>query len=376
MMPQAAAPTRARDGGGRELLRHRRLSQSAGSMDDLVPAADLQPLFADLRARIAKVPRVPIAIRPTPIIAAPNLAKALGTPPIWIKRDDLTGVAFGGNKLRNLEFRLARTLEEKPDVVIVGLDLQSNSARQTVGACNKLGLRTILVLEGARPNDPQGNLLVDFLLGAEVHFAPTRAEQRAMLDQLAADARARGERPHILNDNKMFDVASALAYLETTMETIEQLAALGTRPTVFYMSSSGKGQAGMEIARKLFGGFRMHGVTATDEYDVPSRTAAIANETCALIGLELRLEPAEILNFAGFVGSGYGRPSDAGNEATRLFARTEGIILDPIYTGKCAAGMIAHAREGKLADEEAIVFVHTGGSPAIFTWNRLWLDGA
>jgi D-cysteine desulfhydrase/L-cysteate sulfo-lyase len=197
-----------------------------------------------------------------------------------------------------------------------------------------------------------------------------------MLDQLAADSRARGERPHILNDNKMFDVASALAYLETTMETIEQLAALGTRPTVFYMSSSGKGQAGMEIARKLFGGFRMHGVTATDEYDVPSRTAAIANETCALIGLELRLEPAEIVNFAGFVGSGYGRPSDAGNEATRLFARTEGIILDPIYTGKCAAGMIAHAREGKLADEEAIVFVHTGGSPAIFTWNRLWLDGA
>ena len=151
---------------------------------------------------------------------------------------------------------------------------------------------------------------------------------------------------------------------------------MSVRPTVFYMSSSGKGQAGMEIARRLFGGFRMHGVTATSEYDVPSRTAAIANETAALIGLELRIAPEEVVSFAGFVGDGYGRPSEAGNEATRIFARSEGVILDPIYTGKCAAGLIAHAREARLADEEAIVFVHTGGSPAIFTWNRLWLDGA
>jgi D-cysteine desulfhydrase/L-cysteate sulfo-lyase len=346
-------------------------------MDDLVPAADLQARFADIRGRIAKVPRLEIAVRPTPITAAPNLAKALGTPPIWIKRDDLTGVAFGVNKLRNLEFRLAKSMEDQPDVVIVGLDLQSNSARQTVGACNKLGLKTILVLEGARPNDPQGNLLVDYLLGAEIHFAPTRAEQRTMLDSLAADARRRGERPHILNDNPMFDVASAIAYLETTMETMEQLAAKGVRPTVFYMSSSGKGQAGIELARRLFGGFRMHGVTATGEYpDLGARTAAIANETAALLGLDIRVAPAEVINFRDFVGPGYGRPSPEGIEATRLFARSEGVVLDPIYTGKCAAGMIAHARAGALAGEEAIVFVHTGGSPAIFTWNRLWLDGA
>src|SRR6185295_4998638 len=161
-------------------------------MDDLVSASDLQARFADIRARIAKVPRLEIAVRPTPITAAPNLARALGTPPIWIKRDDLTGVAFGGNKLRNLEFRLAKSMEDQPDVVIVGLDLQSNSARQTVGACNKLGLKTILVLEGHRPNTVQGNLLIDYLLGAEVHFAATREEQRAKLDGLAAQVRARG----------------------------------------------------------------------------------------------------------------------------------------------------------------------------------------
>jgi len=293
-----------------------------------------------------------------------------------VQRDDLTGVAFGGNKLRNLEFRLARTMQEHPDVVIVGLDLQSNSARQTVGACNKLGLDTILVLEGARPNQVQGNLLVDYLLGAEVHFARDRAEQRRLLDELAETCRRQGRRPHILNDNPMFDVASAIAYLETMMEMLEQCDALGVAPTAFYMSSSGKGAAGFEIARKLFGGFAVHCVTATSEFDVPSRTAKIANETCAALGLELRLGPEDITNFGGFVGERYGVPSEAGNEATRLFARHEGIILDPIYTGKAASGMIAHIRAGRFGPEDALVFVHTGGAPAIFTWNQLWADGA
>jgi 1-aminocyclopropane-1-carboxylate deaminase/D-cysteine desulfhydrase-like pyridoxal-dependent ACC family enzyme len=307
-------------------------------MTAAMATADSRPSFADIRAAIARIPRVDIAIKNTPLIEAPNLAKLLGGPRIFVKRDDLTGVAFGGNKLRNLEFRLARTMQEKPDTVIVGLDLQSNSARQTVGACNKLGLETILVLEGARPNQVQGNLLVDYLLGAEVHFARDRHEQRSLLDSLAEDCRRKGKRPHILNDNPMFDVASAIAYLETMMEMLEQLDALGLKPTAFYMSSSGKGAAGFEIARKLFGGFAIHCVTATSEFDVPSRTAKIANETCEALGLELRLTPADITNFGGFVGERYGVPSEAGNEATKIFARQEGIILDPVYTGKAARG--------------------------------------
>jgi D-cysteine desulfhydrase/L-cysteate sulfo-lyase len=261
--------------------------------------------------------------------------------------------------------------------VIVGLDLQSNSARQTVGACNKLGLETILVLEGVRPNQVQGNLLIDYLLGAEVHFAPSREEQRATLDRLAAELRAKGRRPHILNDNPMFDVASAIAYLETAMEMSEQLAALGLAPAALYMSSSGKGQAGLEIARRLFGGFKVHGVTATKEFDVRERTAAIANETAQILGLDLRFAPEDITNFMEFVGERYGVPSDSGNEATRLFARHEGIILDPVYTGKAAAGMIAHIRAGRFTPDDVLVFVHTGGTPAVFTWNHIWLgDGS
>ncbi len=327
-----------------------------------------------IRERIARIPRVRIALTPTPLHEAPNLTKALGGPRIFVKRDDLTGVAFGGNKLRNLEFRLARTMAENPDTVIVGLDLQSNSARQTVGACNKLGLKTILVLVGERPAVVQGNLLVDYLMGADVHFASDAQAQRAMLDDLATRCRAEGGCPHILNDNPMFNVASALAYIEATLEILDQLRELGVAPSALYMSSSGKGQAGIVLAQRLTNaGFAMQGITATDEHDVPERTANIANDTAQALGLDLRVSPSDILSDQDFVGKGYGIPTEAGVEAVRLFARHEGIVLDPVYTGKAAAGMIAHIRAGRYGPGDVVVFVHTGGSPAIFTWSTLFV---
>jgi L-cysteate sulfo-lyase len=330
--------------------------------------------YAWIRERIARAPRVRLALIPTPLQEAPNLTRALDGPRILIKRDDLTGVAFGGNKLRNLEFRLARTMAENPDTVVVGLDLQSNSARQTIGACNKLGLKTILVLEGQKPDVVQGNLLVDYLLGAEVSFAPTREAQRVALDDSAQRVREAGGRPHILNDNPMFDVASALAYLETTLEMLEQLAPMGVQPDALYMSSSGKGQAGLVLGKRLTNaGHSVEGVTATEEFHVPSRTAVIANETLQVLGLDMRMTEDEIHNDMRFVGPGYGIPTEACVEAVKLFARTEGVILDPIYTGKAAAGMIAHIREGRYRTGDTLVFVHTGGTPAIFTWNTLWL---
>jgi D-cysteine desulfhydrase/L-cysteate sulfo-lyase len=333
--------------------------------------------FATIRAHIARIPRVPLIAKPTPLTEALNLPLALcgpDAPRLFIKRDDLTSLALGGNKLRNLEFRLARTMAEAPDTVIVGLDLQSNSARQTVGACNKLGLRTILVLEGTKPNSIQGNLLMDYLLGAEIHFASDRQEQRRLLDDLAAAVRSAGRRPHILNDNPMFDVASAVAYLEATLETLDQLDAEGVEPSCFYMSSSGKGQAGLVLAQKLTArAFGVHGVTATREFEVPSRAAAIANESAEALGFDLRISEDDIVNFDDFVGPGYGNPSEAGDEAVRLFARHEGVILDPIYTGKAAAGLIAHLREGRFGRDDVLVFVHTGGTPANFTWSDLWI---
>jgi 1-aminocyclopropane-1-carboxylate deaminase/D-cysteine desulfhydrase-like pyridoxal-dependent ACC family enzyme len=330
-----------------------------------------------MRNLIARIPRVKLAITPTPLVEARTLSRHLKGPRIFIKHDDMTGGAFGGNKLRLLEIRLARALEEKADTIIFGLDVQSNSARCVTGACNRLGLKTILVLLGQKPAEVQGNLLVDYLLGAEIHFTRDAEEQRRMLDDLARRVREGGGRPHILNDNPMFFPASAIAYIESTMEILEQLEAKGVEPTCFYMSSGGKGQAGIVLAQRMLKTrFEMRGVTASDAYDVAPRTAEIANATARVLGLDETFTAEDVVNYGNFVGDGYGIPSAAGNEAVRLFARTEGIIVDPIYTGKCAAAMIAHIREGQFRNDDVVVFIHTGGTPAIFTWSRLWLDSA
>jgi 1-aminocyclopropane-1-carboxylate deaminase/D-cysteine desulfhydrase-like pyridoxal-dependent ACC family enzyme len=333
----------------------------------------------DIRSRIAALPRVRLAITPTPLEEAPQLTKRLGGPQIFVKRDDLTGVAFGGNKTRNLEFRLAHALalSEKPDVVIVGLDLQSNSARQTIGSCNKLGLKTILILEGVAPDPIQGNLLVDFLLGADIRFAATRKDQRRLMDEAAGEVRAKGLVPHILNDNPMFEVASAVAYMECTIECLEQLASRGVAPTAIYMSSAGKGQAGLVLAQKIFRGrYKVYCCSATREHDVANRTAAIANRAAERLGLDIRVEPADVVNYDEYVGERYGVPTAAGVEAVRMFAETEGLILDPVYSGKCAAGMIDHIRQKRFTADNTVLFIHTGGTPAIFTYQHLWLDQA
>lgn len=346
-------------------------------MDQSVLPAAWHSKVKDIRSRIAALPRVRLAITPTPLEEAPQLTKRLGGPKIFIKRDDLTGVAFGGNKTRNLEFRLAQALSEKPDVVIVGLDLQSNSARQTIGSCNKLGLKTILVLEGVAPDPIQGNLLVDFLLGADIRFAATRKDQRRLMDEAAAEVRAKGLIPHILNDNPVFEVASAVAYMECTIECLEQLASRGVTPTAIYMSSSGKGQAGLVLAQKFFGvRYKVYCCSATREHDVANRTAAIANRAAERLGLEICVEPADVVNYDEYVGERYGVPTAAGVEAVRMFAETEGMILDPVYTGKCAAGMIDHIRRQRFAADDIVLFIHTGGTPAIFTHQHLWLDRA
>ena len=328
----------------------------------------------DVRKAIAKIPRVELACLPTPLQEARRLSETLGGPRIFVKRDDLTGVAFGGNKTRNLEFRLAAAMAMKADVIVMELDQQSNSARQTAGCCNRLGMDAILILEGSVPDTVQGNLLVDHLLGADVRFASSRSEQMRMSMEAVAEVKNSGRTPCLLNDIPMFDEGSAIAYLECTCEIVDALDARNLAPDCLFMSSSGKGQAGQILAQKLLGGFQVRGITATDEFDIPPRGAKIANRAARTLGLDIEVVDADIFNDAAYVGAAYGVPSESGNEAVRLFARTEGIILDPIYTGKAAAGMIDHIRRGDFGREEIVVFVHTGGTPAIFTHNRLWLD--
>jgi D-cysteine desulfhydrase/L-cysteate sulfo-lyase len=196
-----------------------------------------------------------------------------------------------------------------------------------------------------------------------------------MAETAVQETRAAGGTPCLLNDLPMFDEGSAYAYIESTLEIIEALASRRLRPTCLYMSSSGKGQAGLLLAQELLGGnFKVRCVTATEEFDdIPARTVSIADRAARRLGLDVQIDPDTVDNDRNFIGTSYGVPSEAGNDAVRLFARTEGVILDPIYTGKCAAGMIAHILRGDFGPDDIVVFVHTGGTPAVFTHNHLWV---
>jgi D-cysteine desulfhydrase/L-cysteate sulfo-lyase len=233
-----------------------------------------------------------------------------------------------------------------------------------------LVLPLVLVLRGAPEAAPQGNLLVDLLLGAEVRFteAPSFNDLGPVLEAVAAELRARGRRPFVLNHAAMFARASALGYVESFLEILDQLGAVGRGPEHVYICSGGKGQAGLVLARAALGlDTRVVGIAATRNDDPWESTARIATETAALLGLDLAVSPAEVENSFDYIGEGYGVPTDAGMDAIVRFARGDAILLDPVYSGKAAAGLLDHIRQGRVPRGATTVFVHTGGQPALFS---------
>lgn len=327
----------------------------------------------EIRRAIGQVPRRRFAFLPTPLEACPRLSEQLGVR-LWLKRDDQTGLAFGGNKTRNLEFRLAEALAVGADTLVFGVEVTSNSARQTTAAANKLGLRTVLFLRGDPPaGGPQGNLLLDLLLGAEVHFFHgDDAEMARAMAARADELRREGRRPFDINAAPMFAVASSLAYVESLLETREQMQAAGAFPQHVYMTSGSKGQAGLVLGRALLGErdrYRVVGVAVSKpDEDRRSAVAAIAQAAAARIGLEAQVGPEDVESERGFVGAGYGVPTPEGMAAIRLLAATEGVFLDPVYTGKGMAALLADVRSGRVAPGSDVVFVHTGGTPALFSF--------
>ena len=324
----------------------------------------------------AGVPRIPLALLPTPLQEAPHLARELGIGRLLIKRDDLTGLAFGGNKVRNLEFRMAEAVQQGSEVFIAGLEAQSNSARISTAAANLLGMRTILVLRDEPAREWQGNLLVDRLLGAEVRFVATgdrataSAEMDRALRETADEVRRAGQRPYVMNHAGTFSVGSALAYLLCSLEIVEQAAAMGAELTHVYMCSGNKGHAGLILGRKLLGrSYRTIAISQHYADDRVSGALAGARDALALLGWEIELSASDVESYDDYVETAYGQPSPRGLEAMRLCARTEGLMLDPIYTAKAMAGLIDHAGRGWLGPESTVVFVHTGGLPAMFAFS-------
>jgi D-cysteine desulfhydrase/L-cysteate sulfo-lyase len=330
------------------------------------------PVTADeIRRRIARVPRVPLALTPTPLQDAPRLAKELGIGRLLIKRDDLTGLAFGGNKTRNLEFRMAEAVELGTEVFIAGLEAQSNSARQTTAAANILGMQTILVLRTDRDWGWQGNPLIDRILGADVRWLET--EDPAVMDQtlrdVAQEQKSLGKRPYVMNHAGAFALGSALAYLLCTIEIVEQTAALGLQASHLYMTSGNKGHAGLVIGRKLLGQtFRTIAISQRRGDDRVPGAIAGARDAARALGWDVPLDESDVESYDDYVGVDYGLPTPEGLAAIKLAARTEGLLLDPVYTGKAMAGLIDHARQGRLGKDDVVVFIHTGGLPALFAF--------
>ena len=339
-------------------------------------ATTLEPVtrpatIVEIRERVARLPRVSLAITPTPLQELPRLGKALGIGRLLVKRDDLTGLAFGGNKTRNLEFRMADAVAQGAEVFIAGLEAQSNSARQTTAAANILGMKTILVLRTDRDWDWQGNLLVDRILGAEVRLVETddNAEIDRVLHAVADGQRALGHRPYVMNHAGAFAIGSALAYLLCTLEIVEQVAVLGLEPTHLYMTSGNKGHAGLILGTKLLGrSFRTVAISQRRGDDRVPGALSGARDAARQLGWDVELAEADVESHDEYVGEGYGLPTPAAIEAIRLAARTEGLILDPVYTGKAMAGLIDHARTGRLGADDTVVFIHTGGTPALFAF--------
>ncbi len=337
------------------------------------------PLTPDqIRRRFvqAEVPRVPLAILPTALHDAPRLARELGLGRLLIKRDDLTGLAFGGNKARNLEFRMAEAVHQGADVFVAGLEAQSNSARMSTAAANLLGMRTILVLRAEPDLSWQGNLLIDRLLGAEIRFITTSdratasAEMDRVLRETADEVRRSGKRPYVMNHSSAFAVGSALAYVLCSLEIVEQAAALGAEPTHLYMASGNKGHAGLILGRKLLGrAYRTIAISQHYADDRVSGALEAAREALALLDWQMDLDETEGESYDEYVETAYGEPSPRRLEAMHLAARTEGLILDPIYTAKAMAGLIDHARRGLLGPQDTVVFIHTGGLPALFAFS-------
>jgi 1-aminocyclopropane-1-carboxylate deaminase/D-cysteine desulfhydrase-like pyridoxal-dependent ACC family enzyme len=322
----------------------------------------------EIRSRIALIPRVRLACLPTPLQRCPRISDDLGIE-LFIKRDDLTGLAFGGNKVRNLEFRMADAQRSGADVLVFGVDICSNSARQTTAAANQLGLPIVLILRGPADAPVQGNLLVDYLLGAEVRIVdlPADADLDAEVARVTEELRRSGRRPCNLNAAAMFARASALAYVEAFLEIRDDLAP--EEMDYIYMSSGSKGLAGLVLGARLTGS-RAHpvGVSVVRGHgNQRERTAKIANDAAEAIGWpEVRLTAADVDLTTDYAGQKYGASTPEGNDALLYFARRESILLDPVHTGIAASGLLDHVRAGRVKRGARVVFVHTGGQPALF----------
>ena len=326
---------------------------------------------------LQNIPRIPLAFLPTPIMEAPRLTAEIGGPRLFIKRDDLTGFGFGGNKIRGLEFLLADALARKADTLITGAAPQSNYVRATAATAAHAGLHMVAIYSGTPPSQVQGNYRLTLLLGTEIRFTgnPDRASVDGAIEETARELRSIGRKPYAIPRGGA-SVLGTLGYVQAVYELAEQCAAMGIVPDAIVLATGSCGtQAGLLAGVHLLRlPWRIEGFTVSRPVDeAQARVLSLAQEAVERLGFTSTIALHDVIVHGGFIGQGYGVPTSEGAEAIRLAARCEGIFLDPTYTGKAMAGFLAYTRAKHFTREETILFIHTGGEPAIFVGEGSWL---
>ena len=324
-----------------------------------------------LEMALANLNRVSLGEMNTPLEHLPRFSAALGGPQVWIKRDDLTGLAFGGNKTRMLEYSLAVGVERGADTIVYGAAVQSNYCRQLAAACAKLGITLHLILRSEREIDKTvitGNNLLQRLLGAHVTVLSDndRDRQQEAIAAKAEELRAAGHNVYVPRQADTVDL-DVIAYAQSALEVARQCRQQEIDPQRMYVSAADTTQAGLVLGLKAVGSpMQVKGINPSFKGDNEERMAQIANQAAERLDLDVTLTAADFDNDDSFVGDRYGIPTPEGLAALRLLAQKEGILTDPVYSSKALAALVAHIRGGALPAQEPVVFVHTGGAPAIF----------
>jgi D-cysteine desulfhydrase len=324
--------------------------------------------------KIDRMPRARIGYLPTPLVELKRFPDILKGPRIFMKRDDLTGLGLGGNKVRKLEFLLGEALSQGCDAVITGGAVQSNHCRQTAAGAAAVGLECHLALGGEEPKLADGNLLLDYLFGATVHWC---GEQRKgeRIPEIAEKLRSQGRKPYIIPYGGS-NTVGAMGFVAAVSELKAQLAVSNIKVDhVVFASSSGGTHAGITVGIDFYG-LPMKaigiGIDKGEAGEAPYEThlATLANQIAEKLGMESKYSTNSFLVRNEYLGEGYGVVGNLEREAIRLVARHEGILLDPVYTGRAMGGLIDMIRKKEFASGDTILFWHTGGVPALFAYAR------
>ncbi|SFC41721.1 D-cysteine desulfhydrase family protein [Pseudoalteromonas denitrificans] len=318
-----------------------------------------------------KFPKEELGFFPTPVVKLSRLSEYLGGPEIFMKRDDMTGLALGGNKTRKLEYILGDAVAQGCDSVITAGAAQSNHCRQTAAAAASLNMECHLVLGGEEPVEAKGNLLLDQIFGSHLHWAGQNRKGED-IPQIYKQLKKSGKKPYVVpyggsNELGALSFVAAVEELESQIKD-EQFT------HIVFASSSGGTHAGLMIGKKLYGkGFKLIGINIdkgeTDEIPFDHYIIELANKTSNMLGLKYEFTQEALTLNSDYVGQGYGVVGKLEQEAISLTARTEGILLDPVYTGRAMGGLIDMIRTGIINKNDKVLFWHTGGAPAVFAYS-------